>query len=54
MPVFIVVGENDTSCPPETQKVFYDLIPEIKRSCMLFLSTSYIQRGKRFNRAKIH
>lgn len=28
MPVLIVVGENDTSCPPEHQKFFWDLIPK--------------------------
>ncbi|MFA4975124.1 MAG: alpha/beta hydrolase [Candidatus Paceibacterota bacterium] len=28
MPVLFVVGENDTSCPPEHQKNFFDLLPK--------------------------
>ena len=28
MPVFIIVGEKDESCPPNHQKIFYDLIPK--------------------------
>ncbi len=28
MPVLFVVGENDTSCPPDHNKVLYDLLPE--------------------------
>ncbi len=27
MPVLLVVGENDTSCPPDSQQLFYNLIP---------------------------
>jgi fermentation-respiration switch protein FrsA (DUF1100 family) len=27
MPVLFVVGENDTSCPPYQQRIFYDLVP---------------------------
>ena len=27
MPVLFVVGENDTSCPPEHQRALYDLVP---------------------------
>ncbi len=29
MPILFVIGENDTSCPPEHQKVLYDILPEI-------------------------
>jgi pimeloyl-ACP methyl ester carboxylesterase len=28
MPILIVVGENDTSCPPEHQQIFLDAIPD--------------------------
>ncbi len=28
MPILFMVGENDTSCPPEDQKKFYDSLPE--------------------------
>lgn len=27
MPVLLIVGENDTSCPPNQQKILFDLIP---------------------------
>ncbi len=27
MPVLLIVGENDTSTPPEHQKIFYDALP---------------------------
>ncbi len=27
MPVLFVVGENDTSCPSDSQKILYDLVP---------------------------
>ncbi len=27
MPVLFVVGENDTSCPPDSQKILFDLVP---------------------------
>lgn len=28
MPILFIAGENDTSCPPDDQKKFYDLLPE--------------------------
>ncbi|KKR70163.1 MAG: hypothetical protein UU13_C0012G0009 [Candidatus Nomurabacteria bacterium GW2011_GWB1_40_7] len=28
MPILFVVGENDTACPPDHQKKFYDLLPK--------------------------
>ncbi|HAS80451.1 MAG: hypothetical protein UR25_C0001G0054 [Candidatus Nomurabacteria bacterium GW2011_GWE1_32_28] len=28
MPILFVVGENDTSCPPDDQRKFYDLLPK--------------------------
>ena len=28
MPILFVVGENDISCTPDTQKMFYDLLPK--------------------------
>ena len=28
MPVLLVVGENDTSCPPDHQKILYDALPK--------------------------
>lgn len=28
MPVLFVVGENDTSCPPDSQQELYDLLPK--------------------------
>ncbi len=28
MPLAIIVGENDTSCPSDIQQLFYDLLPE--------------------------
>ncbi len=28
MPILFVVGEKDTSCPPDSQKSFYDLLPK--------------------------
>ena len=27
MPILLVVGEKDAPCPPEHQKILYDLIP---------------------------
>lgn len=29
MPILFVMGENDSSCPPEHQKVLFDALPEI-------------------------
>ncbi len=31
MPILLVAGENDTSCPPSDQKNFFDLLPENTR-----------------------
>lgn len=30
MPVLLVVGENDESCPPEHQKILYAALPGLK------------------------
>ena len=27
MPVLLIVGNNDDSCPPEQQKILYDVLP---------------------------
>ena len=30
MPILFIVGEKDESCPPDQQKILYDLVPEPK------------------------
>ena len=36
MPILMVVGEKDTSCPPDHQKMFFDLIPGKKELHIVF------------------
>jgi pimeloyl-ACP methyl ester carboxylesterase len=52
MPVLLVVGEKDLSCPRETQKIFYDLIPGPKEMHVIhdaphtFTDAKYIEETR--------
>ena len=52
MPVLMIVGEKDETCPPDHQRILYDLIPGPKEFNLiqgaphLFLASEHIEQLK--------
>ncbi len=47
MPILIIVGEKDTSCPPVHQKIFFDLIPEGRKELHIVPDASHTFREEK-------
>lgn len=52
MPVLFVVGENDTSCPQDMQKVLYDIIPGKKELYVVSGAGHTFREEKHLNKLK--